>query len=85
MTGKPMSRLQASLMFVVMAIGVFGLDMALSSRLRIEAMSTHSDFWRFAFPGDLLGFAVVAFGLRFIVNWSRANRDRAIAKTNRIS
>jgi hypothetical protein len=77
MKRKPMGWVHAGLMFAIMAVGTVGLDTVLSVRLRHQIWSASPDFWLDVFPGDLLGFAIIAIGMRFLLNWSLANRNRA--------
>jgi len=69
MTEKPMSWMKTALIFGAMATCTFGLDMAFSSSLRHQVLSIHSDFWEIAFPGDLIGDAIIAIAMRVAVNW----------------
>jgi len=85
MNNKPMSWTVATLLFVMMMMFTFVLDMAFSPSLRHQAASIHSDFWRIAIPADLVADAILVLAMRFVFNRYRLGRDGADLKTRQTS
>jgi hypothetical protein len=82
MASKPMSWTVAALLFAMMMVTTFALDMAFSPSLRHQAASIHSDFWRIAIPADLIADAVLVLAMRAVFNRFRFSRNRTDLNTH---
>jgi hypothetical protein len=82
MASKPMSWRVAALLFAMMMVTTFLLDMAFSSSLRHQAASIHSDFWRIAIPADLVADAILVLAMRTVFNRFRLGRNRTDLNTH---
>ena len=85
MKRKPVSWVQAGLMFLWIAACTFGLTVAFNSTVRHQAASIHSVFWQFAFPSDLAAIALLVVGGRFILNWGLTRQNQPNLETHRSS
>ena len=85
MMKKPLSWVQAGLMFLWIAASTFGLTMAFYPSLRHRVGSIHSTFWQIIVPSDLIAIAALAFGGRFILNWGLTRQNRPNLETHRSS